>query len=74
MPINPYRYKKVPVPTDIRKAVCDVVTDLGSEVRAARVIGIANCTMSELVHPGGVCKEATLAKVRAKLTELGKVA
>ena len=70
----PRRSSKVPVPMDVRLAVAELCESEGMHTRnpnrAAKVLHVADCTIAELIDPGGVVQESTLAKVRARLEEL----
>jgi len=48
--------------------------ELGSYLKASKILGVAPTTVAELIALGGVLQPRVLAKVRAKLVELGKVA
>jgi len=65
---------KVAVPMDVRLAVAELCESAGmtkrNPKRAAKLLQVADCTMAELVDPGGAIQESTLAKVRTRLEEL----
>jgi len=69
-----YRNNKVDVPEEIRKSTVSLSAELGSYLKASKVLGVAPTTVAELIALGGVLQPRVLAKVRAKLVELGKVA
>lgn len=71
------RRKRVWVPDDVREAVCAIydahVPGKGRLRHAGAVIGVAECTISELMSPGGAVQQKTLDRVVAKLAELGRL-
>lgn len=70
----PRRSSRVAVPTDVRLACAALCERDGlggrNPKRAAKVLQVADCTMDELIDPGGAVQAKTLAKVRARLEEL----
>lgn len=67
MSITPYRKGVVPVPPDVRRAVCG----MGSRNAARRALGVSECVYAELVHPVGVVTPQVLVYVQKRLMELG---
>jgi len=65
------------VPADVRRAVGDLLATAprtpkgrkGAQA-AARLLGVADVTIAELLDAGGAVQQTTLDKVRAKLAEL----
>lgn len=70
----PRRSSRVAVPKEVRLACAALCESEGmrsrNPKRAAKVLRVADCTMDELIDPGGAVQAATLAKVRARLEEL----
>jgi hypothetical protein len=69
---------KVPVPLELRLAVYRLCgtkrpdDDRVGRTRAAQILGIATCTVEEMVSPGGVVRPSTLEKVKTRLAELAQ--
>lgn len=68
----PSRRRRLPIPDDVRKAIIELGSTHTSNEKIARLLGVAETTVHELISVGGVVQPKTLAKVRAKLDELKK--
>ncbi len=70
------RRSRVWVPDDVRKAVVAIYEThepgRGRLRHAGKVLGIAECTIAEIMAPGGAVQQQTLDRVRARLAELAK--
>lgn len=71
-----HRKHKVAIPREIRVAVSKLCETMNPDdhrvgrTRVAFALGIATCTIDEVLHPQGMVQPITIEKIRAKLAEL----